>query len=430
MTSLPLIAATYFIVSGGPYGLEELIAKAGYDRAIFLLLITPLAWSLPTALMVGELASSLPDQGGYYAWVRRGLGPFWGFQEAWLSLAASVFDMAIYPTLFALYLGRLVPPLGQGVPAFAAGALLVATCVAWNFKGSAAVGKGSLWLGAGMLLPFALLAIIGIGHDRVVVDARPADAGLMSGLFVAMWNYMGWDNASTFASEVERPQRTYPIAILGTLVLVAATYCLPVIGARLGGVDPSDWTTGSWVAAASQIGGPALALGVVVGGAVSAAGSFASLILSYSRLPVALAEDGYLPRIFALRSGPASTPRVAILACGVLYTACLGIGFERLVALDVVLYGLSLLLEFLALIALRVREPELPRPFRIPGGLANVIIISFSPMFLLASAVIAVLCEGGATANALWLGAVIALAGIPLYGHLASRERVAPVQDS
>ena len=73
--------------------------------------MTPVVWSLPTALMVGELAAALPEEGGYYAWVRRALGPFWGFQEAWLSLVASVFDMAIYPTLFALYLGKLSPPL-------------------------------------------------------------------------------------------------------------------------------------------------------------------------------------------------------------------------------------------------------------------------------------------------------------------------------
>ena len=72
-----------------------------------LLLCLPFLWSLPTALMIGELASALPAEGGFYVWVRRALGPFWGFQEAWLSLAASIFDMAIYPTLFTLYLGRL-----------------------------------------------------------------------------------------------------------------------------------------------------------------------------------------------------------------------------------------------------------------------------------------------------------------------------------
>ena len=109
LTFVPLVAATYFMVAGGPYGLEELLHRSGYEGALAILLLTPLLWSLPTALMVGELASALPNEGGYYVWVRRALGPFWGFQEAWLSLCASVFDMAIYPTLFLLYWGRLWP---------------------------------------------------------------------------------------------------------------------------------------------------------------------------------------------------------------------------------------------------------------------------------------------------------------------------------
>ena len=111
---LPLIAATFFMVSGGPYGIEDIIGGAGYRWALLLLLCLPVLWSLPTALMIGELASALPAEGGFYVWVRRALGPFWGFQEAWLSLAASIFDMAIYPTLFTLYLGRLAPALTAG----------------------------------------------------------------------------------------------------------------------------------------------------------------------------------------------------------------------------------------------------------------------------------------------------------------------------
>jgi len=111
---LPLIGATYFMVSGGPYGLEDIIGKAGYLRALLMLAVIPFLWSLPTSLMVGELASAIPCEGGYYVWVRRALGRFWGFQEAWLSLAASVFDMAIYPTIFVLYLGRVLPTWTAG----------------------------------------------------------------------------------------------------------------------------------------------------------------------------------------------------------------------------------------------------------------------------------------------------------------------------
>src|ERR1700748_1374588 len=104
---LPLLAATYFMVSGGPYGLEDIIGDAGYGRALILLFLLPFVWSLPPAMMIGELAASIPEEGGFYAWVRRAMGPFWGFQEAWLSLSASVFDMAIYPTIFVSYLGHL-----------------------------------------------------------------------------------------------------------------------------------------------------------------------------------------------------------------------------------------------------------------------------------------------------------------------------------
>ena len=114
MRLLPLVGATYFMVAGGPYGLEDIIGDAGYGCALLLLLIIPLIWSLPTSLMVGELASALPEEGGYYCWVRRALGGFWGFQEAWLSLAASVFDMAIYPVIFVTYLGRAAPGLTSG----------------------------------------------------------------------------------------------------------------------------------------------------------------------------------------------------------------------------------------------------------------------------------------------------------------------------
>src|SRR5437588_12770269 len=159
ITLWPLIAATYFMVSGGPYGLEEVVKGAGYGRAILLLLITPLIWSLPTALMIGELSSAIPVEGGYYVWVRRAIGPFWGFQEAWLSLASSVFDLAIYPTLFVAYLSRLVPGADRGWHAIAIGATVIVVCLSWNLAGGKAVGEGSLLMLFVMLGPFAVLTI-------------------------------------------------------------------------------------------------------------------------------------------------------------------------------------------------------------------------------------------------------------------------------
>jgi hypothetical protein len=64
LTLWPLVAATFFMVSGGTYGTEGVVQGAGYGRAILFLLLTPLLWSLPTAFMIGELSSALPYEGG------------------------------------------------------------------------------------------------------------------------------------------------------------------------------------------------------------------------------------------------------------------------------------------------------------------------------------------------------------------------------
>src|SRR5450432_3086270 len=140
---LPLLAATYFMVSGGPYGLEEIIGDTGYGWALLILSLLPFFWSLPTALMIGELAAAVPEEGGFYAWVRRALGPFWGFQEAWLSLAASIFDMAIYPTLFVTYLEHFQswgPVLTVGHRELWIKLAVVVIATLWNLRGAVAVG--------------------------------------------------------------------------------------------------------------------------------------------------------------------------------------------------------------------------------------------------------------------------------------------------
>jgi len=108
-----LTAATFFIVSGGPYGTEEIVRGHGYGGALVLLVLVPLVWSLPVGLLVGELGAALPHTGGFTVWVTRGLGPFWGLQEGWLSAVVGLVGLAIYPTLMVGYLARLWPALGD-----------------------------------------------------------------------------------------------------------------------------------------------------------------------------------------------------------------------------------------------------------------------------------------------------------------------------
>jgi amino acid transporter len=413
---LPLIAATYFMVSGGPYGLEEIVHDDGYVLALALLTITPLFWSLPVALLVGELSAALPEAGGYYAWVRRALGPFWGFQEAWLSLIASIFDMAIYPTLFVLYLGRFAPSWTAGWHGIAVGAAVIAACAAWNIAGAKAVGDGSLLMMFAVWLPFGAIVAIAFWRPASHLSIPAAQHGdVLAGVLVAIWNYMGWDNASTVAREVENPQRNYPRAMLGALAIIMLDYTLPVFGAMRAGIDPSQWSTGSWVEVGRQLGGPMLGIAIVVGGMICGAGMFNSLVLSYSRVPLAMAQDGFLPRIFARLNPKTGAPWVSIVACAACWTACLTLGFERLVEIDVMLYGLALLLEFVALIVLRVREPNLLRPFRVPGGIVGCVLWALGPLVVLLLAGYRGRSEMAGPISALLLGALLVAAGVAVY---------------
>jgi amino acid transporter len=383
---LPLIAATYFMVSGGPYGIEDILGGAGYARAVVILLVLPFLWSLPVALMTGELASALPAEGGFYVWVRRGLGPFWGYQEAWLSLAASIFDMAIYPTIFVSYLGKLFPVLVVGPKAYLWSLLVVIFCCLWNLRGASAVGEGSIGMFCILLAPFVALVILGFWrgwtlHPQVLWHQQTGDAALSTAILVGLWNYMGFDNATTVAGEVENPQRNYPWAMLASAAVVAITYLLPLAAVAVAGISVASFSTGSWTDAAHTLGGPLLASGVVLGGVINGFGMFNALMLSYARLPLAMAEDGMFPRCFARRNRR-GVPWVAVLACGVAWAGALNFGFERLISIDLILYGSSLLLEFVALVALRLREPELERPFR-AGGLALACSLGVGPAILI-----------------------------------------------
>jgi amino acid transporter len=392
LTLWPLVAATFFMVSGGTYGTEDIVHGAGYGRAILILLITPLLWSLPTAFMIGELSSALPYEGGYYAWVRRAMGNFWGFQEAWLSLVASIFDMAIYPTLFVLYLTRMFPWFSVANRGWWVALGVVVACAVLNILGVKVVSLTSLWLFFALSAPF--VAIVAIAPFKLgalvhaVTKPTTSKVDILGGLLICMWNYMGWDNASTIATEVEKPQRTYPRAMLVAVCIVAASYILPFAAMWMTGLTPAAWETGSWADVAGLLGGPLLRAGVVLGGMVSAFGMFNALVMSYSRLPLAMAQDGMLPAIFGRLAKKSRAPWVAIVVLAVCWAMCLSLGFARLVTIDILLYGVSLFLEFLALVVLRFREPDLARPFRVPGGLLGVICIGIPPMLLLGFAVV------------------------------------------
>jgi amino acid transporter len=246
-----------------------------------------------------------------------------------------------------------------------------------------------------------------------------------------MWNYMGWDNASTIATEVRRPQKTYPKAMLIAVIVVSATYILPFAAMWMTGISSAAFETGSWADLAGMVGalvggpvaGRVFRAALVLGGMMSAFGMFNALVMSYSRLPLAMAQDGMLPAWFGKLHPKTRAPWVAILVLASAWAMCLGLGFERLVTLDIMLYGLSLSLEFVALIALRIKEPNLRRPFRVPGGMAGAVLVGVCPVLLLGFAMVHGEGERILGMSGLVFGALLIAGGFFVYWATSALRR-------
>ena len=208
------------------------------------------------------------------------------------------------------------------------------------------------------LAPFVVLIGLAIwGSMRhgfaFTSGGAPPERDIAGALLVTLWNYMGWDNASTIAQEVENPQRNYPRAMFTSALAVMCVYTLPLAAVWMAGIPAARFSTGAWVDAAALLGGSALAICVVLAGSLDGLGTFNALTLSLTRLPYAMAEDGLLPKILAKRWSN-GVPWVSVLACSVGWALALTFTFERLISIDLVLYGGALILEFVALVVLRL----------------------------------------------------------------------------
>jgi amino acid transporter len=421
LTLWPLVASIYLMVAGGPFGLEDIVSQMGYRGAIVILLVTPLIWALPTSLMVAELASAIPEDGGYYIWARQAMGPFGGFIEAWLTLVGSVFDMAIYPTLFVSYLQHFNPTITQGGRGYWIGVLMIAACAALNLGGAKRVGKSSFVFSALLLSPFVVLSFYAARHPMAAARPQaPVHFDFLLGLLVAMWNYMGYDNSSPVAAEVENPQRTYPLAMFMSILIVVITYVGPIAAVAATGLPPENWSTGGWASVAQEVLGAdpmvgALFSAITLGGLIGAFGTCNALTMALSRLPAVMAEDGFLPKALAWRHPRTGAPVLAIITCSTIWALALRLSFSKLIMLDVLLTGLSILVEFASLIVLRVRQPDLGRPYRVPGGLMGAIAIAIGPAALLVLAVVRNRAERIGPINALQFGVILIALGVVAY---------------
>ena len=424
--TLSLVFILFFCTSGGPYTTETLIHSVGPGLGLLILLIVPLIWSVPEVLIVGELASMLPEEGGYYRWVDRAFGRFWAFQNGWLTWMYSLVDMAIYPVLFNQYLRYFFPGLDTRFEwAISLAVIWGATWI--NLRGSVRVGRVSIFAGLFVMLGFFSLSLACIPHIAHVPwqpfasEKGKGLGGLAVGISIALWNYIGWDNASTVQGEVTDASRSYPRALAFALPFVTLGYFVPLL-ASLGATDWNTWTDGGWpqIAAAGAGGlGRWIAGWIALGGMVSALALFNALLLAYSRIPFVLATDRLLPKSLGQLDSN-GTPRNAVVVSALFYSIFVLAPFGKLVIADVLLYSLALFLEFGALVRLRKIEPSLRGAFRIPVRRGGVIFLAVFPMVVLLG-VIAISFRDHEYGLPAIIGAAVAIGLGPIMYRLATR---------
>ena len=364
--------------TGGPFGLEDMVTTSGPGLTLIYLLVIPFFWSIPVSLVAAELTTAMPVEGGFYRWSRAAFGDFWGFLAGWWNWCASFLLGAAYAVQFSDYLGFYVPQL-TGWKHYIISLIIVAFITWLNVRGIDAVGKFATALEIFILLPVLVLVVISLSkwHHNPFVPLTPPHKPLFNvfgvGLALGLWAYSGYEQSSSVAEEVENPRRTYPLALAIVVPLSIGVYFLPAFSSLAALGNWQSWHTRYFSDAAQLIGGPWLGSWMTVAAMITNLSLLNATVLTSTRMPFTMAEDGYLPSAFTGKHPRYGTPWIAIVASGVVYALLSLHSLTQLIVVYNWLRVATTVMTVLAAWQLRRARPDLPRSFVIPGGRLGLI---------------------------------------------------------
>jgi amino acid transporter len=382
---LPFVFVMYAYATGGPFGLEDMVKTSGPGLTLLYHLVIPFFWCIPVSLVAAELTTAIPVEGGFYRWVRAAFGDFWGFQAGWWNWSASFLLAASYAVLATDYFSFYFPSVA-GWKHYLVSVLIIAV-IAWiNVRGIQIVGTVSTVLSVFVLLVVAALCVIGATewHHNPFTPLIPPHVPPFQvfgvGLALGIWLYSGYEQVSSVAEEVENPQRSYPIALAIVVPLSIATYFLPTMFSLAALGDWQKWHTGYFSDAAQLIGGPWLGLAMTIAALVTNLSLLNATVLTSTRMPSTMAEDGYLPAAFSARHPRYGTPWIAIIVSSIIYALLAQKTMVQLLTIYVWLRIGVTILTVLASWQLRKTQPDLARPFRIPWGRTGLLYVIIAPL--------------------------------------------------
>src|SRR5499427_7754175 len=401
--------------TGGPFGLEVQVPHSGPGMTLLFHLLIPFFWCIPVSLVAAELTTAMPVEGGFYRWTRAAFGDLPGFLAGWWNWSASFLLGGSYAVLFTDYLANYYFPQITGFWHWLVSFVLIAV-IAWlNIRGIQMVGKAATAFEFFIFIPVVAMVVLGLSrwHHNPFVPFTPPGQPLSQsfgvGLAIAVWLYSGYEQLSTVAEEVENPQRTYPRALALVVPLSIATYFLPTLLSLAALGDWQKWHTGYFSNAAQLIGGPWLAIPITIAAMIGNVSLLNATVLTSTRMPSTMAEDGYLPAAFSARHPRYGTPWIAIMSSSLVYALLAQKTMVQLLTIYVWLRIGVTILTVLASWRLRKMQPDLARPFRIPWGGTGLVYVVAAPL------VMSVVALVGSDRFARKWGPVPVLLALPMY---------------
>jgi amino acid transporter len=418
----------YAYTTGGPFGLEAMVTTSGPGMTLLYLLVLPFFWCIPSSLVVAELTTAMPVQGGFYRWVRAGFGDFWGFLAGWWNWSASFLLGGVYAVLFTDYLAAYFPQL-HGWRHYAVCLMVIALLTYVNVRGISLVGRVSTVMEILVLVPVLVMAVIGLAHWQhnpfipMKPPGKPFTEVFGVGLALGLWLYSGYEQLSTVAEEVENPRRSYPLALAIVVPMSIVTYFLPAFAGLAALNDWEKWTDGYFATAAHLIGGPWLGLAMTAAAMIASLSLLNATILSSTRMPFAMAEDGFLPQKLTRLHPRWGTPAVAIVTSGAIYALLAWHSLSALIAVYSWLRVATTALTALSGWRMRKTHPDLPRSYIIPWGKAGLAYAVIAPLIM------SVIAIWGSVASHDRYTPLLGFAALLLgpAAYLAFRRKTAPI---
>jgi amino acid transporter len=404
-----LVFVMFSYTTGAPFGLEDMVTTSGPGMTLIYLLVLPFFWCIPVSLVSAELTTAMPVEGGFYRWTRAAFGDFWGFLAGWWNWSASFLLGGVYAVLFADYLSNYFPQI-TGWKHYLVSLALIAIITWINVRGIQMVGQVATALEIFIFLPVVTMVAIGLAkwqHNPfvpVVVPHQPPFKIFGVGLALGLWLYSGYEQLSTVAEEVEDPQHSYPRALALVVPLSIATYFLPTLTGLAALGDWQSWHTGHFSEVATLIGGSWLGTWLTLAATVANIALLNSTVLTTTRMPFAMAEDGYLPAALTRKHPRYGTPWLAIAVSAIIYGLLARQSLTQLISVYIWLRSATTVLTVLSAWKLRRTRPEMPRSFAIPAGNVGLVYVVAAPVVM---AILALLGSdrfgviGGAIAMAL-----------------------------